>query len=189
MRKTAQFFTFDKLKKLSESSDLKEHLVQQEIDMFARLGDTVTQSDFDWIANRRGFNQQEKERLYKGLLDQGLVQFDLPVRSILSFRDCHFLKSAAFDVTIGSKGLKNSWQTPFPETTKCCDCGGESRIGFVVHEDFGIEEDAGQTDSQFVSDLHQNDPNGEGYWLHDVCAVAVYFCKRCLNPTALYNQG
>jgi hypothetical protein len=167
-------FTFEKLRKLGEGYDLKKHLVQQEIDMFSSLGETVTQSDFDWISNRRGFNQKEKEQLYSALKERGLVQFDLPLRSILARDHCHFLKTAAFDVTIGAEGLKNSWQAPFPETTKCCDCGGESRIGFVVHEDVGGDE----TDSHFVSDLHQN-----------VCAVAVYFCKRCLNPTALYNQG
>ena len=50
------------------------------------------------------------------------------------------------EVTIGKKGLEQSWQATFP-------------------------------------------PDGEGYWLHDACAVAVYFCKKCLNTTALYNQG
>ena len=31
---------------------------------------------------------------------------------------------------------------------------------------------------------------GKGnYWLHDCCAVAVYFCKNCLKTTTLNNQA
>ena len=110
-------------------------------------------------------------------------------------------KKAAFDVTIGEDGLKNSWQAPFPETTKCCDCGDEARIGFVVFEKpanstghnttfkclptYSI--DNVEPKEQFVCDIHNND--SENYWLHDCCAVAIYFCKKCLNPTAISNQG
>ena len=43
-------------------------------------------------------------------------------------------------------------------------------------------------DGPFVCSLHLNEGKG-GFWLHDCCAVAVYFCVDCLNPTALYNQG
>jgi len=88
-------------------------------------------------------------------------------------------------ITQGEDGLKKSWQKEFPKTTKCVHCDGESRIGFVVHE--GMEEEIirGKT----ISSLHKNEPDGEGYWLHDCCAVAVYFCKKCLFPTALYNQA
>jgi len=41
----------------------------------------------------------------------------------------------------------------------------------------------------FVTGLHDSDPDGKGFWLHDCCAVAVYFCKKCLETTALYNQA
>ena len=83
------------------------------------------------------------------------------------------------NVIIGKEGLKNSWQTEFPETTPCCRCNGEARIGFVCQE---------HQEKEYVSSLHPNDGKG-GYWLHDACAVAVYFCKECLETTALYNQA
>jgi hypothetical protein len=91
-------------------------------------------------------------------------------------------------VTLGKEGLTKTWQNKFPETTICCRCGGESRIGFVAHE--GIEEQViyPRNFIQFVCDLHCNGGKGD-YWLHDTCAVAVYFCKECLETTSLYNQG
>ena len=84
-------------------------------------------------------------------------------------------------VFLGEKGLKETWQEEFPKTTKCVHCKGESRIGFVAGE--GGEEKRGN----YVSNLHENKP--KSMWLHDACAVAVYFCKECLEPTALYNQA
>lgn len=86
-------------------------------------------------------------------------------------------------VTLGKEGLEYSFQQEFPETTECMHCKGEARIGFVAHE--GADEEG----EKFVCDLHTNDPGGEGFWLHDCCCVAVYFCKKCLFPTALYNQA
>lgn len=87
-------------------------------------------------------------------------------------------------VTIGKEGLTKTWQAEFSEETKCVHCGGDSRIGFVAHE--GIEEKL--THEEYVCSLHDNEGKG-GFWLHDCCAVAVYFCRECLQPTALYNQG
>lgn len=85
--------------------------------------------------------------------------------------------------TLGKKGLKKTWQAPFPRTTVCMSCKGEARIGFVAHE--GIEKpDKGP----FVCELHPNTGKGR-LWLHDYCAVAIYFCRECLNTTALYTQG
>ncbi len=90
-------------------------------------------------------------------------------------------------VELGKTGLDKSWQAAFPEETKCSKCSGSARIGFVAHE---IEDEA-----PFVCDLHKNDPiskknpDAEGYWLHDCCAVAVYFCRKCLSATAISNQG
>jgi hypothetical protein len=85
-------------------------------------------------------------------------------------------------VTIGEAGLTKTFQDVFPKTTKCCRCGGKSRIGFVAHD--GDEGDK----QEFLRTLHENEGKG-GYWLHDAASVAVYFCRECLEPTALYNQG
>ena len=85
-------------------------------------------------------------------------------------------------VTIGKEGLTKTWQDNFPETVSCVHCGGDTRIGFVAHE--GIDE----TLEEYVCSLHENEPK-YSFWLHDCCAVAVYFCKQCLEPTAHYNQG
>jgi len=87
-------------------------------------------------------------------------------------------------VTIGKDGLTKTWQVEFPETTECCRCGGEARIGFVAHE--GMDDDDRKV--EHVCRMHQNEGKG-GFWLHDCCAVAVYLCKECLEPTAICNQG
>lgn len=91
------------------------------------------------------------------------------------------------NVILGERGLNYSHQATFPKTTKCCLCGGKSRIGFVAYE--MPTPDIPREDNRFVCDLHPNDPTGEGYWLHDCCAVAIYFCVGCLGTTALYNQA
>ena len=91
-----------------------------------------------------------------------------------------------FEVFLGTNGLEKSYQGEFPETTECVHCKGEARIGFVVFEKLTEES---STPICHVCNIHDNDPDGEGYWLHDFCAVAVYFCKKCLEPTALYNQA
>ncbi len=104
-------------------------------------------------------------------------------------------------VYIGDQGLTKSWQAEFPKTTTCCRCGGIARHGFTVFENY-----SGAPGKDHVCDLYPNEPpladrngnhaashtssDGEnGYWLHDCCAVAVYFCKDCLETTALYNQA
>ena len=43
-------------------------------------------------------------------------------------------------VTIGKAGLAKTQQDEFPETTQCCKCKGEARIGFVAHEGIDKEE-------------------------------------------------
>lgn len=43
-------------------------------------------------------------------------------------------------VTIGTDGLSKSCQVEFPETTQCCRCKGEARIGFIAHEGMDEEE-------------------------------------------------
>ncbi len=93
-------------------------------------------------------------------------------------------------VTLGKVGLSKTWQKEFPETTKCCHCKGEARIGFVAHEAIDKDDKAvvPRDYAQFVADLHYNEGMG-GFWLHDACAVAVYFCKKCCEATALWNQA
>ena len=86
----------------------------------------------------------------------------------------------AFDL---EETRKISWQSKFPKTTKC-KCGGEARLGFVAHE-FDTKQNSGK----FVCDLYENEYDQKRAWLHDAIAVAVYFCKKCLEPTALYNQA
>ena len=87
-------------------------------------------------------------------------------------------------VTLGKEGLKKTWQAEFPENTTCFRCGGEARIGFVAHEAMSDSDHK----PPYVCGLHPNKGKGE-FWLHDCCAVAIYFCKECLKVTANYNQG
>jgi len=85
-------------------------------------------------------------------------------------------------ISIGKGGLSYTFQAPFPETTKCVHCGGEARVAFVGHETGAPE------DGEAVCDLRPNGGKGD-YWPHDACAVAVYLCRDCLEPTALFNQA
>ncbi|KKN03888.1 hypothetical protein LCGC14_1103190 [marine sediment metagenome] len=96
-------------------------------------------------------------------------------------------------VTLGKDGLTKTHQAIFPETVTIPHrvranedeiCDGEARIAFVAHE--GSEGDGGKP---FVCGLHENKYHEGEAWLHDCCAVAVFFCKKCLTPVALYNQG
>lgn len=92
------------------------------------------------------------------------------------------------EVTIGEKGLEKTQQAEFPKTTECCRCKGVARISFVAHEGMSNRPTVIGEKHTRVCDLHRNKSKG-GYWLHDLCAVAVYFCKECLETTAHYNQG
>jgi len=80
---------------------------------------------------------------------------------------------------------KISFQDKFPTKTKCVHCGGNSRLGFVAHE---FDEKSIQKGGKYVSQLYTNNKAGK-FWLHDACCVAVYFCEKCLETTALYNQA
>ena len=77
-------------------------------------------------------------------------------------------------------------QDPFSETKTCPLCGHEAQMAFVAHE--GIDDY--DTTADAVCNLHETTgKRGDGLWLHDWCAVAVYFCRGCLKPTADYNQS
>lgn len=91
-------------------------------------------------------------------------------------------------VEIGNKATSKSWQKEFPEDTKCCKCGGISRIAFVAHEGFDVDDKPvfPRNFEQYVCDLNKETT---GYWPHDCIAVAVYLCRDCLAPTAIFNQG
>jgi len=84
------------------------------------------------------------------------------------------------------KTRRISFQAEFPVITDCCRCEGVSRLAFVGHE---TGEPILPSSGSYIHQLHKNDPEGEGYWPHDACCVAVYFCTKCLEPTALYNQA
>ncbi len=86
------------------------------------------------------------------------------------------------DIAIGKEGTEEacSFQDPFPEETKCCKCKGKAQIAFVASE---------SNEKIDICDLHETTGKKGGLWLHDSCAVAVYFCRDCLEPTALANQG
>jgi hypothetical protein len=76
-----------------------------------------------------------------------------------------------------------TWQAPFKPVVKCVHCGEEARLAFVAHE--GLQ---GDKEEEFVAGLYENHAEDK-LWLHDACAVAVYFCTGCLKPTADYNQA
>jgi hypothetical protein len=78
-----------------------------------------------------------------------------------------------------------SFQRPFPHVTKCYKCRGDAPLAFVAQE---VYKGRGKR-IKYVSDIFETTGEKGGLWLHDLCAVAVYFCRKCLNPTALYNQG
>ena len=92
--------------------------------------------------------------------------------------------------TLGKNGLKKNHQNDFPEDVQCDHCGGTAKIAFVAHE--GLDEDDRRNSDMlrttYVCDLRKNNyPNDR--WVHDCCAVAVYFCTNCLKVTATMNQG
>ncbi len=92
-------------------------------------------------------------------------------------------------VELGKEGLDKTFQAKFPEETTCVHCSSNARIGFVAHEidDKGKDSDA-DLPPAYVNQIHEQHKDDK-LWLHDLCSVAVYFCEKCLNPTALYNQG
>lgn len=100
-----------------------------------------------------------------------------------SKREARIAEKVAMEITKGLDGLVQSWQAPFPPVTKCCRCGGEARVGFVAHE--GRHKDDW---GPHLCDMRDNGGKGD-LWPHDCVAVAVYFCRDCLETTALYNQA
>ena len=87
---------------------------------------------------------------------------------------------AQIQLAVGETGTKFSHQEEFPLSSKCI-CGGEGRMAFVVYERRGYEG------ASYIYQMHDNEP--DNMWVHDVIAVAVYLCKKCLKPIAICNQG
>ncbi len=85
----------------------------------------------------------------------------------------------AFDL---EETRKISWQSEFPKTAECCRCGGKAKLGFVAYEDR-------KKGNRYIYQIYKTTGKKGGLWLHDCCAVAIYFCEECLETTALYNQG
>lgn len=88
-------------------------------------------------------------------------------------------------VAIGTEGLDLTFQRPFEPTTTCVKCGKKARIAFTIAEPMTDGE------KRYITDLHSNDPGGEGFWLHDAAAFAVYLCTDidCATATTLWNQA
>lgn len=88
------------------------------------------------------------------------------------------------ELKYGVDGCLLTWQNPFPEEVTCACCGKEgARLAFVLQES-GKKEHA--------CNLYQNDPDGEGFWVHDSAAFAVYLCRDINCPekaTAKWNQA
>lgn len=85
------------------------------------------------------------------------------------------------EVYLGESGLDKSWQAEFPADAKCCRCGGDARIAYVLKEN--------DPDIAALHDFNRDGADGGSLWLHDAGAFATYLCEKCLEPTTLYNQA
>lgn len=100
-------------------------------------------------------------------------------------------------VHVGKDAHKRTWQADFLPQTMCVHCGGRAELAFVAYEGLdGTSDDKDENgyyrDSNgqpFIATMRPATHKDGHLWLHDCCAVAVYFCRDCLEPTAKYNQG
>ncbi len=90
---------------------------------------------------------------------------------------------AAVTVKPGTEGKDMSHQGGFDETTPCVKCRKKARMALVVSED-------GKGDN-YVTHVHPNNPEGEGYWPHDCAAFAIYICPDidCRTATCIWDQS
>lgn len=107
---------------------------------------------------------------------------DIP-KSALKFIDSTGIKKVEgkAEVYLGESGLDKSWQAEFPADAKCCRCGGDARIAYVLKEN--------DPDIAALHDFNRAGADGGSLWLHDAGAFATYLCEKCLEPTTLYNQA
>ncbi len=89
-------------------------------------------------------------------------------------------------IYLGDDGLKNSKQADFLPAVGCSHCGNEARIAFVVEEEY--DGSLLKDKQDFVCDLYKNGEDDK-FWPHDCVAVAIYFCGKCSEVTANYNQA
>lgn len=76
-----------------------------------------------------------------------------------------------------NRALKsNTYQQPFPQATPCAYCKVEARPLMVVDDDEGLIQGQGL----FIT---------SGIWPHDCMAIALYFCPKCGEITAIWNQA
>lgn len=52
--------------------EFRKHLVKQEIDFWESQNKQVSQDDFDFICNRRGFTEAERKEIYDALKRLGI---------------------------------------------------------------------------------------------------------------------
>lgn len=71
--KECGLITYDFLREKGKGFDLKNHLINQEIDMYKSTGNQVDQDDFDFICHRRGFTPEERCKVYEGIKKAGLA--------------------------------------------------------------------------------------------------------------------
>jgi len=98
------------------------------------------------------------------------------------------IDKAAMKSLVGPGAEKKTWQADFPLTIPCSKegCNGTAELAFTSYE--GLDED-NRAPETFVYDLKEQTGKPGGLWLHDACAVAIYFCRTCLKATAEWNQG
>jgi len=99
------------------------------------------------------------------------------------------LHRAKFEYNYGVDGIGLSYQGDFSETTQCSKCGKGARLAFVVREYFDKKVPA--KEQKFITNLHPNNSEGDGFWLHDCGAFAIYICTDidCTHATTLWNQA
>lgn len=88
---------------------------------------------------------------------------------------------------VGPGAEKKTWQADFPTKVPCSqsECPGTAELAFTSYE--GLDDDTDSDKPVFTLKEQTGKPGG--MWLHDSCAVAVYFCRTCLSPTTEWNQG
>lgn len=102
-----------------------------------------------------------------------------------------------FDVFLGEDGLEESFQDEHPKTTDCHHCPYIADIVFVAAERGGRGRDKSSPKwENYIMDLQPKEPlrdnKGDpidGIWPHDCVTVAVYFCRKCGEMTAKWDQA
>lgn len=92
-------------------------------------------------------------------------------------------KEGGMKFKLGISAKDKTWQETFDEEVECAYCRGKAELAFVAYERFDGDV------PPYIYQQKKTTGKKGGLWLHDHCAVAVYFCRDCLKPTARYNQG